>query len=96
VNCNKCVKRTGWLAAIPLLMFLPKCPLCWLAYLSIAEAFLLSKTGWAVGFGAIAAVVIGLAAFLGQRRLARINRISSAEARCIAVLSRQARLVRYD
>ncbi len=38
VSCSKCAKRSGWLLTIPAFVLIPKCPMCLLAYITLAGA----------------------------------------------------------
>ncbi|MCU1294093.1 MAG: hypothetical protein JWP08_2943 [Bryobacterales bacterium] len=49
VACRKCAKRSGWLVAIPFLAFVPKCPVCLLAYLAVPVTALWSHSGVVLG-----------------------------------------------
>lgn len=38
ISCANCMKRSGWLLAIPAFALIPKCPLCLLAWFALAGA----------------------------------------------------------
>lgn len=76
VACRKCAKRSGWLLAIPALAFMPKCPMCLLAYFALAETAVWRFSGviWAVG-----AVAFMLLMWLMRNLARRIARLSDRQ-----------------